>query len=437
MQKFLLTLVAVVHGLACSCSVFASEAETLRGELSELKVMMQKVSDRVVEIENRLQVLEGGEPASKKVVLPLTEERPKPQQFRSGPKLGTSYAQKGWLLNPDISLIANSNYFFRDGKETGFGEFENEELNVQEVELDLSSYIYPGIKAWSTIAYEVEEDEVGVEEVYVHFEALPFNTSATLGRRFIDFGLVNPIHQHFRPYTDSPLAFSQIFGEALADDGFLASLLLPTPGDLSAQIKVGVYDGRKELTEEEEEEAVALTVMSASMMAEVSEAAGLGFGSHILQLGADLNHPLGEDADITFGYDVLLDDFQGDDLAIQSASAVLRYYVPESEQKLLWQNEVYAVTGDEIEEPVGFYSFLRYSINRYLDLGFRYDWTELLTDESEEAWAIVPSVTWNITESTYARAQYRHIDVDGIGEADEFWLQFVFGFGPHSHAIDF
>ncbi len=439
MKKLLSIFVALTHCLVCACTASAGEAEALRSELFELKAMMQKVSDRVVQIESRIQVLEGGEPSSTSVTdLVEQGERPVPQQFRSGPKLGTSYAKKGWLLNPDISLISNMNYFFQDGDETDFGEFGNEELNVQEIELDLASYIYPGIKAWSTIAYEPEEDEVGIEEAFVHFETLPYNASATLGRRFIDFGLVNPIHQHFRPYTDSPLVFSQLFGEAFVDDGFLASILLPTPGDLSAQLKAGIYDGRKELVEEHgEEEEVTTSVISGPMMAEAMEEAGLEFGNHILHLGADLNHPLGEDADITLGYDVLLDDFEGDDLAIQSASAVLRYYVPESEQKLLWQNEIYAVTGDEIEEPLGFYSFLRYSINRYLDVGVRYDWTELLGDDSEEAWAVVPSVTWNITESTYARAQYRHIDVDGIGEANEFWLQFVFGFGPHSHGVNF
>ncbi len=416
MRKSIFILMAFIHCFGCACSVFAGEEEALRSELSELKQMMHNVSSRMEQIETRLQVLEGGEPVSAKGNA----------EFGQGPKAGTVYAAKGWLLNPDISLIANTNYFFRDGAAVEFGEFEAEELNVSEVELDLASYIYPGVRAWSTIAYEPEEEKVEVEEVYVNFEALPLNSSATLGRRFIDFGLVNPIHQHFRPYTDSPLVVTQLFGEALVDDGFLYSVLLPTPGKLTAQIKAGVYDGRKELVEAEEEE-----------VEEVVESAGLEFSDHLLQLGADLNHPIGDDADISFGYDVLLDDFSGEELAIHAVSSALRYYVPESEQKILWQNEVYAVTGDDIEEPVGFYSLLRYSLNRYWDAGVRFDWTELLADDSDSAWAVVPSLTWNITESTYARAQYRHIDVDEVGEAEEFWLQFVFGFGPHSHRLDF
>lgn len=396
----------------------ASEAEQLRSELSELKQMLLKISSRIETVEKRLSAIDGKKPEGP-VVIAREEEKPVAQEFRSGPKSGTVYGKKGYLLNPDVSVIANTNYFFRDGPNLEFGEFEEEELNISEVEIDLTAYLYPGIRGWTTIAYEPEEEEVEVEEAYVTFETLPWKSSATFGRRFVDFGLVNPIHQHFRHYTDTPLAVTQLFGEAFVDDGFLYSILLPTPGDLTAQVKAGIYDGRKELVEEEKEED------------------GLVFNGHVLQLGADINHPVGEDADVTLGYDVLLDDFDGDNLAVQAASAAFRYYFPESYQKILWQNEVYVVTRDEGEEPSGFYSYLCYTLNKYFDFGVRFDWTELLEESNDKTWAVVPSVTWNITESTYTRAQYRHIDADGREEADEFFLQFVFGFGPHSHRVQY
>lgn len=394
-----------------------SETETLRRELTDMRRLMQELQQKMQATEAHLEALEKGEKPVAEVP-PVAEAPTAPT--REGTPPATLYGQKGWLLNPDISVIANMNYFFRDGPELGFGEFDPEELNVQEVELDLAAYIYPGVRGWTTIAYEPEEGEVDVEEAYATFETLPWKSSATVGRRLIDFGIVNPIHQHFRPYTDSPLAFTQLFGEAYIDDGFLYSVLLPTPGDLSVKLSAGIYDGRKELVEAEEEDEPALE-----------------FDGHVLQLGAAANHPLGESMDLSTGYNVLLDDFDGDNLAIHEANVVLRYYVPNSYKKVLWQNELYAAQTDALSDPVGFFTLLRYTHNKYWNVGLRFDWTELLDDDSNEAWALVPSVTWNITEATYARFQYRHLDVDNSSDAEEFFLQFVFGFGPHSHRIEF
>ena len=88
----------------------------------------------------------------------------------------------------------------------------------------------------------------------------------------------------------------------------------------------------------------------------------------------------------------------------------------------------------------GFYSLIKYTHNKFFDAGFRYDWSELGTNDDAHHWTLNPILTWHLTESSYVRAQYRYGELEssisGNSSVNEGFIQFVWGLGPHSHGIE-
>ena len=163
------------------------------------------------------------------------------------------YGTKGSLMNPDISVVADAFYHFSDSK-FGVGEFTDEDLYFREVELAIQGYIYPGVRAEFFPVWEVEEGKVEIEEAFANFLTLPFHSNLLVGRHRIRFGLVNPIHQHYRDYVDTPLAVQNFLGaEGYIDDGINFSVMVPKI-PIPVELGFGIFDGDKSLAEEEEEE---------------------------------------------------------------------------------------------------------------------------------------------------------------------------------------
>ncbi len=360
------------------------------------------------------------------------------------------YGTKGSFMNPDVSIVADTFYHFSDSK-FGVGEFTDEDMYFREVELALQGYIYPGVRAEFFPVWHVEEGVVEIEEAFGNFLTLPFNSNLLVGRHRIRFGLVNPIHQHHRDYADVPLAVQNIMGaEGYIDDGFNFSVMAPKI-PFPVELGFGIFDGNKSLGEhhdeehEEEEESRTFNLF---------ESEPVTFRDHVFLAKINTNLLLLPNLDISAGYHVMWDGNGAGHTAIHNGQFSLRYRVPNSWSKLLWQNEIYVTDvdsrsitdADDIDNrnvsSKGFYSLLKYTHNRFLDLGFRYDWSELGNTDDAHHWALNPIVTWHLTESSYVRAQYRYGELDGKetsgsneNSANEVFLQFVWGLGPHSHGI--
>jgi len=343
------------------------------------------------------------------------------------------YGTKGSLMNPDVSIIGDTFYHFSDSK-FGVGEFTDEDLYFREVELALQGYIYPGVRAEFYPIWEVEEGKVGIEEAFANFLTLPFNSSLLVGRHRVRFGLVNPIHQHHRDYVDAPLVVQNLLGaEGYVDDGINFSVMVPKI-PIPVELGFGLFDGDKTLAEEEEEEEVSRTL-------KIFESEPVEFSDHVFLAKINTNLLILPNFDISMGYHVLWDGNGAGNTAIHNGQFSLRYRFPNSWSKILWQNELYVADVDNRDiTSKGFYSLVQYSHNKFLDAGFRYDWSELGTNDDDHHWALNPILTWHLTEASYVRAQYRYGELEssisGNSSVNEGFIQFVWGLGPHAHSLE-
>lgn len=338
------------------------------------------------------------------------------------------YGSKGSIMNPDISIVADAFYHFSDQSE-GVGEFTDNDLFFREVELAIQGYIYPGIRAEVFPTWEVEEDKVAIEEAFANFLTLPFNSNLLIGRQRTRFGLVNPTHQEFQPWVDTPLAVQNIFGqEPYIDDGFDLSIMVPGI-NIPTSVSFGIFDGDKSLGEDKNSEEDNNTL-------KIFETAPVEWKDHVFLSKLNINIPLFDNADISLAYNVLWDGNGSGNTAIHNGQFSFRYTFPNSYHRFLWQNEVYVADIDDRDvKSKGFYSFIKYDLTRYMSTGFRYDWSEPSDNDDLHQWAINPIVTWNLTEASYIRFQYRYGELEDFSSVNEGMLQFVWGLGPHSHGL--
>jgi hypothetical protein len=357
-----------------------------------------------------------------------------PQRTTSLQQRPLFYGTKGSFMNPDVSVVADTFYHFSDSK-FGVGEFTDEDMYFREVELGLQGYIYPGVRAEFFPCFEIAEGKVEMEEAFANFLTLPLNSNMLVGKHRVRYGLVNGLHQHHRDYADVPLVVQNFLGaEGYVDEGIDFSVMVPK---ISIPVELGfaIFDGAKSLAEEEEEED--------SGTFNLFDSTPVAFRDHVFLAKIDTNMLLLPHLDISTGYHVMWDDNGAGNTAVHNGHFSLRYRIPNSWSKILWQNEVYVADVDNIANASkGFYSFLKYTRNRNLDLAFRYDWAELGLNDDAHQWALNPMVTWHLTESTYVRAQYRYgelesegVSAGNVNSTNEFFLQLVWGLGPHAHGI--
>ena len=111
---------------------------------------------------------------------------------------------------------------------------------------------------------------------------------------------------------------------------------------------------------------------------------------------------------------------------------------PTAWKKWTFQNEWFQL---KREVPVGtlnrngWYSFLNYRMDKYLDFGIRYDYAEnaMPVEIVEKAVSLIAN--YHLTETSALSAQLKRRDVDDE-EINEAWIQLTFGIGPHSHELE-
>ncbi len=327
---------------------------------------------------------------------------------------------------PDISII--SNFYSEISKES------KNLLNIKEIELVFQGYLYPQIRSdiiWSLHRHE-NIFEVELDEGYVSFQTIVGGLGLDFGRKYIDFGKINKIHPHHRGYFDQPEFMKKFFGEHnLVGDGFWLNYNLPF--NFFSRITFGIWDIPKfhqhnhDNEDEHNNENFSLSDRG------YNSKLWLSFPlSKISELELGLNHLVCKGPDFSY---------HKDDVNILSLDFTYKHII--SAYKVFKvQTEIFHLIRDiplGIYNRLGGYLFLDYKISKYWALGIRTDYVEepKVVDEQElEKKEVFSSlsfvITRNITESTYFRTQYKNEQDNN----HRLYLQFVFGFGPHSHMLE-
>ncbi len=202
------------------------EVQKIRDELKGLK---ENYETRMRQLEQRLE---------------QTEQRPTPAAAaQSAPASPNAF-------NPAISLILGGQFsnlqrdpatyqiggFIPGGDEIGPGR---RSFNLGESELTVSANIDPYFSGVFILAV-TPENEVGVEEGYVHNTGFVPGVTIKFGRMLSGFGYLNEIHAHAWDFVDAPLVHQAFFGGQLKEDGLQLRWLAPTP----VFVELGVETGR-------------------------------------------------------------------------------------------------------------------------------------------------------------------------------------------------
>jgi hypothetical protein len=312
------------------------------------------------------------------------------------------------VFNPDIAAIGN--FVGAIGPTPGGGE---PSLSLQESELSFQAVVDPYARADFFLTFGPEE--VGVEEGFITFPALPGGLLAKVGQMREAFGRVNTEHPHTLPFVDRPLISRNLLGgEALSDAGISVARLVPIPWfflEATAQVYQGSSDVFQAPTRADLQYVGRLRAYQ-----DLTESTNLDLGGSI----AYGNNGVTEDsktrllgADLTLRYRPLRRSIY--------TSLVAR-------GEAVWsRREDPAGTVDAF----GAYGYLGYQFARRWTAGVRLD-----TAEHAEAAGVRDKggsiiLTYRPSEFSLVRAQYRRTTFGEESPVNELLFQFLFSIGAH------
>jgi len=401
---------ALFHGTALPQQ---SEIEFLKRQLGEMQKQMQKMVERIEQLER--------EKAADKT----SEPPPQVQSAPGGtPKPGT-VAGVSSAFNPAISV----NGLFLGGfsssprttnRLTGL-DFHNG-FNFQEAEFQFTADVDPYWKANFILAID-RSGETELEEGYVTSEQLPYdllprNTSLKLGKFFAGFGKHNLLHAHQFPFIDQPLVSQSAFGsEGLKEPGVSLAYLLPSSwfSELTFQGMAGENESLFRFSEDAKRRGAYLGHWKNFF--DLSDSTTLEVGnSYLAGRNSDSRHRLSQ----AVGLDVTLK---------------WRPLQMATERALIWQSEYMYFTRDRGREPFtrggGMYFSLQYQFARRWWVQGRYDLLGVpkFDDGRKHRWrtllAFVPS------EFSAIRLQHSYTTQERGRPVNQLLLQLNFTIGSH------
>jgi len=401
---------ALFHGTALPQQ---SEIEFLKRQLGEMQKQMQKMVERIEQLER--------EKAADKT----SEPPPQVQSAPGGtPKPGT-VAGVSSAFNPAISV----NGLFLGGfsssprttnRLTGL-DFHNG-FNFQEAEFQFTADVDPYWKANFILAID-RSGETELEEGYVTSEQLPYdllprNTSLKLGKFFAGFGKHNLLHAHQFPFIDQPLVSQSAFGsEGLKEPGVSLAYLLPSSwfSELTFQGVAGENESLFRFSEDAKRRGAYLGHWKNFF--DLSDSTTLEVGnSYLAGRNSDSRHRLSQ----AVGLDVTLK---------------WRPLQMATERALIWQSEYMYFTRDRGREPFtrggGMYSSLQYQFARRWWVQGRYDLLGVpkFDDGRKHRWSTL--LAFAPSEFSAIRLQHSYTTQERGSPVNQLLLQLNFTIGSH------
>ncbi|RME28505.1 MAG: hypothetical protein D6800_03820, partial [Candidatus Zixiibacteriota bacterium] len=199
-------------------------------------------------------------------------------------------------LNPDISVVGDFEMFSHNDTSRAW---ERNRLNLSSpgAELFVTGYLNPYVRASGDISWHGEE-KANIEELYiVVLRGLPLGMNIRAGQQLLEFGRLNPVHDHAWSFIERPLPHVAFFGDEGANDvAVRASVLLPT-GEAYTELMGGVLKGDVLLGDKQNElidadgqpirpELGALGRLTTSLA--VADAAELALGASVINAVYDV-----------------------------------------------------------------------------------------------------------------------------------------------------
>lgn len=333
---------------------------------------------------------------------------------------------------PDISITGD----FYGKRSNNESDPEKNKLVIRSIEAALQGYVYPEIRADIFLAMHKHKDHLEPElcEAKLSFLRVFNNIGIDVGKIHINFGKINPVHQHHRPYVDQPQVITNFFGEhGLVGEGISFSYLFPLP--FFARLDIGLW----QIPEHHHEENI--------------ETEEFGLANEVYNSKLWLSFPTGKQSELEIGINAVTGmglhyTHHKDKVKVVGLDLTYKLW-PSAYTRFVFQSEfLYLIREIPLGEikRFGFYSYLGYKFNKYWSAGVRYDSSEDVFPHldllgtpnvsiSNKTASVSLIITKNLTETTHLRFQYKYY-FEGQENIHEGFLQTVFGIGPHSHMLE-
>ena len=285
-----------------------------------------------------------------------------------------------------------------------------EGMQVQEVELQLSSFVDPYLKADLTLAMHGSEG-IELEEGVVTSLALPASLTLRVGKFYAALGKHNLLHTHQFPFVRPPLVHEHLLGgHGLNEVGIGLDWLLPAAW--YAELNLQVLNGDHDLF----------------AAADGEDLAYLGHLKNFWEMGESATLELGGSYAAGKNAHDRTTQLAGGDLTFKWRPVRRAIY-----RSLTLQAEyLYAAVdhGDESETEGGLYCTGQYQFARRWWVQGQYDLFGLPKEEEERDHRISGLLAFVPSEFSSLRLQYSRNKVEGENFG-ELFLQFNFTIGSH------
>lgn len=419
------SILAVLGLRPGSGSAQDSEIELLKRQLAEMQKQMQKMSERIEQLERE------------KTAGPESSAQPVQQTVQSIPG----------ALNPAISVIGN--FVGRADSKRVFnedGDRISNRFNLRETEIDMRAAIDPYADGVLIATLESETPgrfSASVEEGYAVVKKLPFLDEPPLGLklkvgRFRPlFGKFNILHTHDLPTTFRSLPTAEFMGEdGFIQNGVSGNFFIPMPWDPDASLDatLEVLNGGD-------------VAISPGLKSGISYLGHLRWyrtllDGHDLELGwSSYYHPANNSVGSA--------DFHGVDFLYRWKPFRLGEYKSFLfGGELMFARRAYSRASEPADvarainlrglqsgdgKPFGLSLFSQWQLNQRTYAGLRWDQTTTLFDPGLKRWSLTPYLSYYFTEFLRARLSYerRWSDLFTENNRNSFLFELNWVFGSH------
>jgi hypothetical protein len=214
--------------------------------------------------------------------------------------------------------------------------------------------------------------------------------------------------------------------EGLAGQGAQINYLLPLKGDFFGQLELGIWKPSGHSHEHEEEHASEL---------------GLGIENRLYTGRLWLSRAMGDSAEMELGLSAAggkgEEDLGQPRTRLYGLDLTYRAW-GEQNKRLMLQVEAMRqkrTLKDQDGSRDGYYLLGLHRLDRYNEIGLRYDWAALPARESGHDSGLSAFCTRMLSETSYVRLQATRGTSADAGDFTSAFLQFVWGLGPHAHDL--
>jgi hypothetical protein len=324
-------------------------------------------------------------------------------------------------LNPDISVIAN--FLGVAGRNPMSTE---PVLQLTEAEIAFQTAVDPYARA--DFFFAASPEGLEIEEGYITFTTLPARLLLKAGKMRAQFGKMNTLHTHQRPWADVPLVTTNLVGgnEGLSDSGMSLSYLVQNPFvflDLIGE----VYGGRSEVFESPERSRLVY-VARVRGYRDFTDSMNLDAGGSWAFGPAPVEGASSDDEPVTTAFV---------DKRLAGFDVTFRYRPPERaiyrrlNLRTEWIWSRHDLPAAEAVRTFGVYAYGEYQFARRWYIGARIDRSGRVLDADARDTGQSVFLSFWPSEYSQIRGQVRRTRFAEGVTAHEFLFQFNFSIGAH------